>query len=342
MTWAASALVAFLVALVTTEITRRYALAHSMLDIPSERSAHRAPTPRGGGLGIALGLASAVALAQALQPWPLRLLLGFGLGAVLVAAVGFLDDHRPVSPLWRALVHLAACGVLVLSVGGSERLDLGLVTLPLGTFGAVLATLASAWLVNLWNFMDGSDGLAASQAAAVALVAAVLTSAAAPAAAVLLVALAGACLGFLIWNWPPARIFMGDVGSYVIGYTLAAAALMTIEAGAVPALAWLVLPGCFIADASLTLAARVAAGERWYTAHRGHAYQRLMQLGWSHGRLAVHALVLTLAVLAPLAVLITAVPGAGLPVAIVCAWGAVRLWRGIQRRHALALDGSRG
>lgn len=301
---AALGVAVFVVTAVLTGLVRAYSIRCRVLDVPGERSSHTRPTPRGGGLAIALSVTGATVLLWAMHWIPAHLALAYGGGGVLVSAVGWLDDHRSVAARWRALVHIVAALWAVYWLGGLDRLTIGAWALPLGLAGSALAAVAIVWLTNLYNFMDGTDGFAGVQGlCAGAMGAALLAQQAQPGLALLCAVLAAASAGFLLWNWHPARIFMGDVGSYLLGFSFAVLAVQSERAGAFPALGWTILLGIFVWDATLTLLRRVRVGERWYDAHRSHAYQRLVQLGLSHCRLAIGALALNVLVLWPLAYL---------------------------------------
>jgi Fuc2NAc and GlcNAc transferase len=208
------------------------------------------------------------------MPW--RDVFGLGGAGALVAAVGFADDHVHLRRRWRLLAHFAAAAAIVASVGSLPRLIVLEAPVDLGWAGLLVALLYVVWLVNLTNFMDGIDGIAASEAITVSLGGALLyVVSASPAAAWSApLLLAAASLGFLRWNWPPARIFMGDVGSGFLGLMLAALSLRAGAAAPELLWAWLILLGVFIVDATMTLGRRSLRGERIYEAHRTHAYQR--------------------------------------------------------------------
>lgn len=269
----------------------RYARRRRLIDLPGQRRSHRVPTPRGGGIAIvvailACGLAPAIAAGSAGLPLPASLLAA---ALAAIALVGWLDDHGGLSARLRFLVHCLAASlvfaapllhaVLVPQEQGAS------VAPGLAIVAAAIVTLGIAWSVNLHNFMDGIDGLLVAQALFVfcALAALLgLAGATPPAWQVLL--WAAACLGFLPFNFPRARIFMGDVGSGVLGLLVAVALLWQVGTPGIAAASGLVLCSAFVTDATCTLLLRMLCGRRWYSAHREHLYQWLVRLGWSHAR----------------------------------------------------------
>jgi len=260
----------FLLAAVATWLARRYALRLQLLDQPGERRSHAVPTPRGGGVGIVVAVLSGVVWLWLQWP-PHRVLLGcVAAGLLLVAGIGFVDDHRSLSPWSRLAVQVVASALLAWGFHQATGLA--------GT--AVVGFVLAMVLINIWNFMDGIDGLAASQAAIVATGLA-LAMASGP-WAWLAAGLAAAVLGFLPFNFPRARIFLGDVGSGALGYLLAA--LLT-AAYAWSGLYWplLLLPlAAFGVDAAFTLLTRMWAGQRWWTPHVSHAYQAWAKRAGNH------------------------------------------------------------
>ena len=275
-----------------TGLVRRLALRHAILDVPNDRSLHRTPTPRGGGLSIVLVAVLALGWTGrgSLPQWgPTTALL---LGCVLVAGIGWLDDLRGLPARVRALVHAVAAGLFLHAIGGFPSLGLGGLTVPLGKAGAVLALLGIVWCVNLYNFMDGIDGLAGAQAALMSGFGVVVFAGPAPGLALVAAAVAGASLGFLLWNWSPAKIFMGDAGSCMLGFLFAAFALESERRGVAPLWAWMLVGLVFFGDATLTVVRRFLRGERVYAAHRSHAYQRAVQSGFSHATTSTGMLLL--------------------------------------------------
>ncbi len=168
----------------------------------------------------------------------------------------------------------------------------------LSVINAALALLSMVWLTNLYNFMDGIDGLAGAQALCAALAGGVLLWLSDAQGLVLAsLALALSSAGFLAWNWPPAKIFMGDAGSGLLGYSFAVLALASAQSGAMPAWIWLILLAPFVLDATLTLLRRMLRGERWHQAHATHLYQRMVQSGYSHKQVTLAVIILNVALL---------------------------------------------
>lgn len=270
---------------VLTGAALRYGLARGILDRPNERSSHVVPTPLGGGWGVVIPAIGALALACSvgwLDPAPA---LGLAGGGVLVALIGWIDDRVGLSASVRLLVHVAAASWLVGWLGGYDALDVGVARVTIGTSGNVLSVLAIVWCTNLYNFMDGIDGIAGLEAVCVGSVGgALLLMGGANGLGLIALVTAAASGGFLVWNRPPARIFMGDVGSGFLGFLFAGLALAGDQAKAVPALVWVLLLGVFASDATVALLRRMIRRERWYSAHRTHLYQRLIQAGWTHGQ----------------------------------------------------------
>lgn len=276
---ALAAVAAFLVCWLTLGgvLRRRHVLP---MDHPNSRSLHATPTPRIGGLGIMLGIAAAsVWLAD-------TALLPVVLGAFALAALSLLDDVRGLSVRVRFLAHfLAAAGCLF----------------ALGLTGWVLlaGTLAVVWMINLYNFMDGANGLAGGMAVigfGALSVAAWLGDA--PGLAAFCTAIAAAALAFLRFNFPTARLFMGDAGSIPLGFLAATLGISGAMRGAWPWLFPLVVFSPFIVDASVTLVRRALRGEKIWQAHRSHYYQRVVLLGATHRQLALGAYALMLAMAA--------------------------------------------
>ncbi|CAI8737841.1 MraY family glycosyltransferase [Methylococcus capsulatus] len=307
----------FALSLGLTGAVLRYA-RRRLLDVPNARSSHRVPTPRGGGLAIVLALLGGEVY------WRLvvgEFAVGFAVlaGGVLVAAVGFWDDHGHLSARWRLLAHLAAAALAVASLPGDMPLRLGPVSLGSGAFADFIGVLVIAWMLNLFNFMDGIDGLAGLEVVSVGASATLLLLLSLPSGGALPVApglLAAATLGFLAWNWPPAKIFMGDVGSGFVGYLLGCEAIATAKTGTLGLAVWLILAGVFVVDASFTLVRRMTGGQRWYEAHRSHAYQHAARRLGGHAPVDHRVLAINLLWLLPMAGFVVWNPALELPLLI--------------------------
>jgi Fuc2NAc and GlcNAc transferase len=295
----APVLLALGLAVLGTWLLIHFAPQLRLIDRPNERSSHQVPTPRGGGIALVVAvLAGLLAL-----PGDLPLAIKPALYAALpVALLGLIDDRFGLPAPLRLACHLAAAAGGILAFGAP--LEPGLprhLLLP-------LAALGVAWGTNLFNFMDGIDGIAATEGLFIAAVAAALLAPQAPPIAAALAVIAATCAGFLVWNWAPARIFMGDVGSGFFGFLLAAIAVLTALQGLVALPVWLILWSTFIADTGVTLVRRVLRGEQWWNAHRSHAYQRLARRLGNHARSTLLYSAINVLAVAPAALLAHARP----------------------------------
>lgn len=276
---------AFLVSCLATRALLGLLRRGAVIDHPNERSSHESPTPRGAGLAvIATVVVAALAwdVAENLNSESLGLVLGLAMG---LGALSFVDDLRDLS----AAIRLSGHAVAV--VGGLWTLD------GSGAFAAylpewldlILTGLAWLWFINLYNFMDGIDGIVGSETVCVSVgVAGLVLLGLAPAGLLgPAAALAGAALGFLVWNWHRAKVFLGDSGSVPLGYLVGYLLIVSAQPGGGALAAALVLPMIFVVDASVTLLRRLARGKRPTEAHREHAYQRAVQGGWPHDRVCL-------------------------------------------------------
>jgi Fuc2NAc and GlcNAc transferase len=337
------ALCAFCVSVAVVAMSLAYAHRRGLLDHPGQRRLHTRATPRGGGIGIVAAVLLCAMPALALLPFacPPSVVIALALALLGVAAVGWRDDHGDLPALPRFAVHLlASLAIGVMLLLPTTQAD------PKSWAWLILIAPVFAGSINAHNFMDGIDAILALQAlfvlscyallahgiGAVALIAACLASAA-------------ACLGFLLFNLPPARIFMGDVGSGMLGLLIAALAGLIVQRA--PALLWpcVILPSAFLVDAALTLASRVLAHKRWYTAHREHLYQWMTRAGGSHARTDGAYVLWNLIIVAPAAWIAAHWPAYGFAVCIaVYVLGALVWWCGKRvclrairsNRHAVA------
>lgn len=288
-----------------TGYMRRYALSRSLMDVPNERSSHKLPTPRGGGVAIvfcSLGALFAL-LWIGLIEWRMSVAL-FGAGAG-TALLGFLDDHGHIAARWRLMGHFVAAAWGLFWLGGLPPLAFMGIGIDLGWIGHVLAAVYLVWILNLYNFMDGIDGIASVEAVCVCVGGALLYwFVALQDLSILPLCVAFSVVGFLVWNFPPARIFMGDAGSGFLGITLG---LLTIQAAWVDMhlfWGWLILLGVFISDATFTLIRRLLNGEKPYEAHRSHAYQYASRLYGRHLPVTLAVFCINVLWLLPLALLV--------------------------------------
>lgn len=270
-------------ALLLAWLLRRAGLVARWQDTPNARSLHQRPVPRFGGLPLHAGWigTAAVAFVSGAVALPVGWTLAASLalaGLAVVIGISVLDDRRPLAPWPRLAAQAVAATLLVagFSLVAMEAGRMPMRALPIGL------ALAALWAMNLFNFMDGSDGLAGGMAFFGFGAYAVVAWPSSPWLACWAAAVAGASAGFLLFNRPPARVFMGDAGSVGLGYLAAAIGLLGIADGAwgwwLPPLAF--LP--FILDATFTLFRRLLRGERVWEAHREHAYQKLVRMGWGH------------------------------------------------------------
>ena len=264
-------LISFAVALLAVGWLARSRAAGLAIDEPNARSLHTAPVPRTGGIGLLLGIASGWSLITTNFPWPVWAALA------IVIAISLVDDLRGLSAAIRLAAHLLAAALAATALLGSES--------PMPVF---LTVLAIGWMCNLYNFMDGSDGLAGGMALSGFLAYAIAAwLSGSTQFALLNLAIAAAAAGFLVHNFHPARIFLGDAGSVPLGFLAAACGLT----------GWLqhdwtwwfpvLVFSPFIVDASATLSRRLLIGARVWEAHRDHYYQRLVQLGFGHRKTAL-------------------------------------------------------
>ncbi len=299
------------VAAVVIAFLRRSRWSSRLADHPNERSLHSAPTPRVGGIGV---LAGALPVAAIVAGDSLGILIGC---AAALGLVSLWDDLQGLPIQVRLPAHVAAAAVAVLAMASPAPAHF-----ELGVVEAVLAVVALVWMTNLFNFMDGSDGLAGGMAAIGfgALAIAACQAGAMPLALVA-AALASASVGFLAHNFPPARVFLGDAGSVPLGFLAGALGFYGALASVWPLWFPLLVFSPFIADATLTLLRRIVRGERFWRAHRDHYYQRLVIAGWSRRRLALCAYALMAAAAA--SALAAGAAGRSLRFGIILVWAAL-------------------
>ncbi len=321
-----------LLTLILLPVVRQYSLDRGLVDLPGLRRSHDRPIPRGGGLAIV----SATVLGVAAGPWQEPLLLVFILGFVASSLLGWIDDHDSLPVGWRLTVQASIAIAALAWLGPVESISLAAHSFQAAMVWSMLAVIALIWLMNLFNFMDGADGLAASQTLISALLFAfVFWTRAEPVAAWLALMLAGSSAAFLAWNWPPARLFLGDSGSLPLGWGMGILALAGTLSGAIAVLHAFIIVSPFVVDATLTLVRRVAVGERWYTAHRSHAYQCLIRTGWSHREVLRLWWGINLLLVVPAALLVAGKPALDLAVGLPLACLLGSFWFVAQKRVAM-------
>lgn len=266
-----------------TAVILQLARKQGWFDVPNHRSSHTTPTPRGGGASIV-----AITLAAELIAWTTGYLgtpqfVALCVGGALVAGVGALDDVRSLAIRWRLFAQFVAGTIAVAALATSAAISFDEIRVSLLGVGGVVTVIGIVWMTNLYNFMDGIDGIAGLQGVVAGASAATLFALTRQTGlAIVVTALGGGLVGFLIFNWEPARVFMGDVGSGFLGFTFAVLAIGGDHTSGVSAL-WIVVPlSPFIADTSVALVRRTANGARIGSAHREHLYQRLVQRGHTH------------------------------------------------------------
>lgn len=301
---------ATLVAWLCTAWVRRYGLELNLIQVPNQRTSHVNPTAQGGGFGVVVaGLASGAWLMrqQGVTGWSM---LGLSL---LIAVVGAWDDVRQVSAKIRFIIQLAVMGACLWAFWPLPPLMLPGAAVLGGILLVMCLWIAGVWWINLFNFMDGIDGLAGSQAVFMLLAGAALCAYVQPQAVgapvwFWAIALAAATVGFLLHNWPPARIFMGDIGSTYLAFMVFGFAVDTVRHGWLAYPTWLILGALFIADATTTLLRRMRAGERWSQPHRSHAYQRLSRRWGAHRPVTLAWIAVNVCWIAPLALICAVQP----------------------------------
>lgn len=299
-------IIVFLSSFAGTWLAKRYALTKQIIDIPNARSSHLLPTPRGGGITFVVVFLSAVIFFTYIGVLGLHISWLLFVSIAMVVVTSFYDDRRALSPLLRGIVQLAAACLVIYAFKPLPNLNLYIIKIPSGVFMDALIALYIVWLLNLYNFMDGINGIASIEALTVCcgMIIIYWLNGNLP-MAFLSAILFASVLGFLPWNFPKAKIFMGDVGSSFLGFVLV---LFSLEALTIQQeLFWscLVLLGVFIVDASVTLWQRVISGEKLYIAHCRHAYQHAARKYNSHTPVTFGVLIINMVWLLPIAILIS-------------------------------------
>lgn len=293
----------FIISFVTTLAMYRFALRRSILDIPNERSSHQYPVPRGGGVGIVIAFSFSLLYLVKQHAISSDLFYALMGGGLCLAVGSFIDDIVGLKSRWRLILHFAVALWAIYWLGGLNFIDLGTFQLAMKWQGStLLAIIAIVWLINLYNFMDGIDGLAGIEGLTTAACASfALWLLGYPNFALLLGLLGASIAGFIFLNWPPAKIFLGDIGSAYLGYVFAVIGIATAKVQALPLTFWLIMLAIFICDATFTVVNRAWQGKQVYSAHREHAYQHLTIYGASHKQITFSIGLINLFILFPIA-----------------------------------------
>jgi Fuc2NAc and GlcNAc transferase len=309
-----------------TGIAAWYARRIGMMDKPGERQSHAVETPRGGGIGIVLSLviASLFLIPGGDETWSKCVLPGF----IAMAILGWGDDHLSLPAGFRFLVQLVV-SIMVLACASKHGWTYGI-------GGIVLAVLFLVWMVNLYNFMDGSNGMAGLQGVFGGAVLFYLFRCSGQYDLALISAcVAASCAGFLPWNLGNARVFMGDVGSISLGFVFGTLLLIGIGSQAFSLPVGIMIMLVFITDSTLTLIGRIMKGERWYNAHKQHLYQRLIAQGWTHGRAALFYQAINLALVVPGIVVAISYPALAWVVALILILALTSGWYLLIKRNGV-------
>ena len=281
--------VLFLISFVLTYFIKEYAIKKSLVATVNERSSHTVPTPHGGGIAVSLtwfiGLIYLYINDQIESSLFIALIIG-----VVIAVVGLVDDIVELSPKLRMIVFTLVGATGLYIIGGLDTITFGLFDISNPIITSIIAMLLILWYINLTNFIDGIDSYLAVKFIFLSVAGLILFGGSHFAV------LGVSVLGFLYWNWHKAKIFMGDVGSTLLGYTIAIITIYYANLQASNLWIWVTLYGLFWFDATVTLIRRLLNGEKPSVPHKKHAYQRLTQSGWSHSKVTLYALGLNLVI----------------------------------------------
>jgi Fuc2NAc and GlcNAc transferase len=301
----------FLGSAILTGLFRWAAQRVRLVAVPVSRSAHSTPVPVGGGVSIVALILLVIVYCYFTDQIPANEFAAL-MAAAVIAIIGIVDDIRQLDVRWRIPAQFLASAFVVYCLGDVPAIDFGLFIFSESILLNVLAVFALVWLLNLYNFMDGIDGIAATELIVVNLGSLIIVINSDSALTLISASFAAAAGGFLLWNWAPAKIFMGDVGSSFIGFTLGVMALLSLHHGSMTVWTWVLLLGVFIVDATLTLLVRYRSKNRWHEGHASHAYQNAARHYKSHAKVTITVVLINLFWLGPLAWLSMQYPKMGL------------------------------
>lgn len=276
-------LTAFLITIAITYLVRKYAIKKSILDVPNARSSHTISTPRGGGIAIVIVWIAGLSYLFVKGDIDTHLFLALISGMVLFF-ISLIDDVIDLKPAIRMAAQSVSVAAALFFIGGVQSIDFGFFIFNNMWINTFLAFIGLIWFINLFNFLDGIDGYASAETILISLAFFAFFN------DHFLLILVFSTLGFLVWNWQPARIFMGDVGSTVLGFTLGLLTLYYSQKYRIPIFTLLIPSALFWFDASLTLFRRWRNKEKLSVAHKKHAYQRLVQSGFSHQKVVIYSI----------------------------------------------------
>jgi Fuc2NAc and GlcNAc transferase len=317
----------FAFSVILVAFVRRYALNRNIVDLPNMRSSHSVPTPRAGGIGIVVAFNAAILILARFGLIDLRSGLTLVVSGGVIACIGYVDDRWHLTAKSRLSVHVAVAVAVVALVGGFPEPELSRWGMSAYWVGLAFTVIVLTWSTNLFNFMDGIDGIAGSESIFVSSAAAWLNwlGGGDSGMTAAMLSLSAASLGYLVWNWPPARIFMGDVGSGFLGFMLTALFMMTTQRSRMPIEVLPILGGVFLVDATTTLLTRLLRGDRWLEPHRMHAYQHLARKLGSHERVTLTVIAVNLGWLLPWAYVVDYFPDNARICFLVALWPLVAI-----------------
>lgn len=296
----------FLIAFCLTYGVKQYALKKGIQNAPDERSSHEGVIPHGGGFAITVAYIFAIIVGYFLGYFDQDVILTIVLCGGIISMVGFFDDHKPMSVSVRIAIQFACAIVAIWLLEGFPKISYGWFILDWGIYGYIIGVFALVWLTNLYNFMDGIDGFASIEAmtttGCMALI--LLINSKFESVWQLNILLVASVLGFFFWNFPKAKIFMGDVGSYFLGFVMGVLMIKSWYLTIDIIFSWVILLTVFITDATYTLVVRIVRGERFYLPHRSHAYQIISRKYDSHIKVSTMLIFINIGYLFPIAFLV--------------------------------------
>lgn len=297
------AVCSFLASFIVTYWVKRYAIAWGLQSVPNARSSHETTTPHGGGISIVLSFITSVLVGYHFDFFSFDIVVSICVCGGIVALVGFYDDHTALSVKIRIFAQFVSATIAIYLLGGLPEINYGIFSLEFGYLGYMIGILFIVWMTNLYNFMDGIDGFASIEAMTTTGCMAIVLMVSTKYESIwhlnnLLVA---SVLGFFFWNFPKAKIFLGDVGSYFLGFVSAVIMIKSWNLTIDIIFSWVIMLAIFITDSSYTLISRIFRREKFYLPHRSHAYQIASRKLNSHVKVSMILVLINLFWLFPLA-----------------------------------------